>query len=39
HELTWAVEHADAPVAAPRFRRIADLGELPTLIETIARTG
>ncbi|AZO32120.1 MULTISPECIES: HAD family hydrolase [Mesorhizobium] len=39
HELTWAVEHADAPVAAPRFRRIADLGELPTLVETIARTG
>ncbi|MDX8502493.1 HAD family hydrolase [Mesorhizobium sp. VK4C] len=39
HELTWAVEHAEAPVAAPRFRRIADLGELPTLVETIARTG
>ncbi|MDX8448544.1 HAD family hydrolase [Mesorhizobium captivum] len=39
HELTWAVEHAEAPDAAPRFRRIADLGELPTLVETIARTG
>ncbi|MEW6635144.1 MAG: HAD family hydrolase [Pseudomonadota bacterium] len=39
HELTWAVEHAEAPVAAPRFRRIADLGELPALIETIAKAG
>ena len=39
HELTWAVEHAEAPVAAPRFRQIADLGELPALIETIAKTG
>ncbi|MDX8492413.1 HAD family hydrolase [Mesorhizobium sp. VK22B] len=39
HELTWAVEHAEAPDAAPRFRRIADLGELPTLVEAIARTG
>jgi putative hydrolase of the HAD superfamily len=39
HELTWAVEHAEAPVAAPRFRQIADLGELPALVETIAKTG
>jgi putative hydrolase of the HAD superfamily len=39
HELTWAVEHAEAPVAAPRFRQIADLGELPALVETIARAG
>ena len=38
HELTWAVEHAEAPLAAPRFREIADLGELPSLIESIART-
>jgi putative hydrolase of the HAD superfamily len=38
HELTWAIEHAEAPVAAPRFRQIADLGELPALIEVIART-
>ena len=39
HELTWAVEHAEAPVAAPRFRQIADLGELPSLVETIAKAG
>ena len=38
HELTWAIEHAEAPVAAPRFRQIADLGELPALIEAIAKT-
>ncbi|MDX8535576.1 HAD family hydrolase [Mesorhizobium sp. VK25A] len=39
HELTWAAEHAEAPVAAPRFREIADLGELPALIESIAAAG
>lgn len=38
-ELTWAVEHAEAPVAAPRFRRIADLGELPALVDSIAKGG
>jgi putative hydrolase of the HAD superfamily len=37
--LTWAAEHAEAPVAAPRFREIADLGELPALIESIAAAG
>lgn len=31
HPLTWGYEHADAPEAAPRFRQIADLGELPDL--------
>ena len=39
HELTWEIEHAEAPLAAPRFRRIADLGELPALIESIAKAG
>jgi putative hydrolase of the HAD superfamily len=39
HELTWAVEHAEAPVEAPRFRQIADLGELPSLVEAIAKAG
>lgn len=39
HELTWAAEHAEAPVAAPRFRQIADLGELPSLVEAIAKAG
>jgi putative hydrolase of the HAD superfamily len=32
HDLTWEVEHAQAPEDAPRFRRIADLGELTGLI-------
>ncbi|MCX5511941.1 HAD family hydrolase [Kaistia algarum] len=36
HELTWSFEHAELPAAAPRFRQIADLGELPRLIEEIA---
>jgi putative hydrolase of the HAD superfamily len=35
HELTWVVEHADQPVSAPRFRRLANLGELAGLIEEI----
>ncbi|TIQ38070.1 MAG: HAD family hydrolase [Mesorhizobium sp.] len=39
HELTWAVEHAEAPIAAPRFREIANLGELPGLVEAIAKAG
>ncbi|TIP46120.1 MAG: HAD family hydrolase, partial [Mesorhizobium sp.] len=32
-------EHAEAPVEAPRFRQIADLGELPSLVEAIAKAG
>jgi putative hydrolase of the HAD superfamily len=32
HELTWALEHEEAPEDNPRFRRIADLGELPPLV-------
>ncbi|MGN6307710.1 MAG: HAD family hydrolase [Mesorhizobium sp.] len=35
HELTWVLEHVEAPLAAPRFRQIDDLGELPALIETL----
>lgn len=35
HELTWSVEHGEAPDQSPRFRRIADLGELPSLIDEI----
>jgi len=31
HDLAWALEHAEAPVA-PRFRSVADLGDLPGLI-------
>ena len=32
HDLTWVLEHEDAPEADPRFRRIADLGQLPALL-------
>lgn len=39
HELTWVLEHVEPPVAAPRFRSIADLGELPALIESIDKAG
>jgi putative hydrolase of the HAD superfamily len=35
HELTWVLEHVEAPLEAPRFRQIDDLGELPALIETL----
>ncbi|RWC86315.1 MAG: HAD family hydrolase [Mesorhizobium sp.] len=39
HELTWVLEHVEAPTAAPRFRQIADLGQLPALIEGIVTAG
>ncbi|MBA1141665.1 HAD family hydrolase [Mesorhizobium neociceri] len=39
HELTWVLEHIEPPVEAPRFRSIADLGELPALIESIDKAG
>ena len=32
HELTWVLEHEEAPEDNPRFRRIADLGKLPPLL-------
>jgi putative hydrolase of the HAD superfamily len=32
HDLTWVLEHEKAPEADPRFRRIADLGQLPALL-------
>lgn len=35
HELTWELEHAEAPVDAPRFREIEHLGDLPDLIADI----
>lgn len=37
HELTWVLEHVEAPVAEPRFRQISDLGQLPELVQNIAR--
>jgi len=36
HELTWALEHADAPEENPRFRRIPHLGELGQLLGQIS---
>jgi len=37
HDLAWDIEHADAPEHAARYRSIADLGELPALVERIER--
>jgi putative hydrolase of the HAD superfamily len=36
HELTWVLEHEEAPEAHPRFRRIETLGKLPQLLAQIA---
>lgn len=35
HELEWAVERAEPPSDADRFRQIPDLGALPELIENL----
>ena len=35
HALTWAVEHAEEPRTAPRFRQLAHLGEVVDLIREI----
>jgi putative hydrolase of the HAD superfamily len=32
YEITWAMEHAEAPVEHPRFRRLGHLGELLNMI-------
>lgn len=37
HDLTWAYEHADAPEGETRFRQVAHLGEIATLVEDIDR--
>ncbi len=36
HDLTWEVEHDEAPDDHPRFRRIVDLGQLPGLVRDLA---
>ncbi|HWA51311.1 MAG TPA: HAD family hydrolase [Dongiaceae bacterium] len=36
YEITWAMEHAEAPVEHPRFRRMQHLGELAPLIARIS---
>jgi len=35
HRFVWAMEHAEPPVSAPRFRRLAHLGELADLIQDL----
>ncbi len=35
HDLTWVLEHVPEPAAAPRYRRIASLGDLGPVIEAI----
>jgi putative hydrolase of the HAD superfamily len=35
HALNWELEHAEEPVAAPRFRRLDHLGELAGLIAAL----
>jgi putative hydrolase of the HAD superfamily len=32
HELTWALEHVEAPIDAPRFRAIDSIAALPDLV-------
>ena len=36
HELTWVMEHVEAPVHDPRFRQIENLSELIPLLAEIA---
>jgi putative hydrolase of the HAD superfamily len=35
HDLTWPLEHAEPPVDQPRYRELADLGELAELVAEI----
>lgn len=36
HGLTWALEHAEAPIGHGRFFSLNSLGELPDLVDNIA---
>ncbi|MBI1775961.1 MAG: HAD family hydrolase [Proteobacteria bacterium] len=36
HALTWALEHCEAPVQEPRFRRLSHLGELVDLVAELS---
>lgn len=38
YHITWAHEHADPPVAHPRFVRFASMAELPAWLEGLARS-
>lgn len=35
HNLTWAIEHAEPPIANPRYRKLDSLRALPDLIEDL----
>jgi putative hydrolase of the HAD superfamily len=35
HELTWVLDHADAPPDLPRFRQVSDLGALSAILATL----
>ena len=35
HDLTWSYEHAEPPLAHPRFARIDGLGALPDLVNAL----
>jgi putative hydrolase of the HAD superfamily len=35
HAVTWALEHAEAPINEPRFKQLAHLGELIGLLEQL----
>ena len=35
HDLTWELEHEDAPEDAPRYRALDDLGQLAALVDEI----
>ncbi len=37
HELTWVLEHVEAPETHPRYRSIDSLGKLPDLIRSLDR--
>jgi len=39
YAVTWTHELADVPDDAPRFRRLAAVGEVPPLLDEIARSG
>jgi putative hydrolase of the HAD superfamily len=35
HELTWVIEHAEKPEGEPKFKQIANIGQLPDLITSL----
>ncbi len=35
HDLTWVIEHAEKPEGEPRFKQIAEVGQLPDLIASL----